>query len=302
MPRKLTIVRKKAIQGCAAGYYVRINGREVAKLNYGETVTVEIPAESVSIDALSRSMKSDPVTIPPGSCDLYAEIRHKVGIWSTTLEIVLQQKEPTWQASTPPTPTTYNPTPRDPAQPVIIFCPQCGAKLRVPGGNAKLNVTCPKCQHRFFWSEQPAPKSTNELDDYQKGGSLYLALYTKPNTAHDAAVALIATFSASMIANSLFGHEGELWDLLNESHASINYIDLLYTQTEVMFTCYLRNAPIPNYTYRYTYSEFINGHEKETIVLAEAELPIVRRMALSNLVELMPDAYMREGRIYEKKY
>lgn len=300
MPRKLTIVRKKAIQGCAIEYYVRINGRAVAKLKNGETVTVEIPTESVSIDALSKAMKSEPVTIPSGNCDLYAELRHKVGVWSTTLEIVLEPTRQVPTPPTPPTPTPHNPTPRDPAQPVIIRCPQCSAKLRVSSGNAKIKVTCPKCQHSFFWPEQPTPKSTNELDDYQKGGSLHLAPYTKPNTAHDATVALIAIMSASMI-EELLDREGELRDMLKENHASVNFIDLLYTQTEVLFTIYFRNAPMPQHTYRYTYNEFINRSEEETIVLAEAELPFVRRMALSRLVELMPDAYMREGRIYEKK-
>lgn len=128
-------------------------------------------------------LKQEEQAICRGNCDLYAELRHKVGVWSTTLEIVL---EPTRQVPTPPTPT-----PRDPAQPVIIRCPQCSAKLRVSSGNAKIKVTCPKCQHSFFWPEQPTPKSTNELDDYQKGGSLHLAPYTKPNTAHDATVALM---------------------------------------------------------------------------------------------------------------
>lgn len=90
MTRKLTIERKKAFQGCAIDYYARIDTKAVARLGNGEVVTVEIPVEEVTLDVLAKAMKSEPVTIPAGSCDLYAEVRHKVGLWATSLEVILR--------------------------------------------------------------------------------------------------------------------------------------------------------------------------------------------------------------------
>ena len=195
------------------------------------------------------------------------------------------------------------PKPDPLSEPVIIRCPQCDAKLRVSGSNEMLKVTCPKCQNSFFWydgTEQKTAHSTNELDAYRNGGALWVDSHATPNTAREATLALIATLSGSMIT-TFFDRNGDLGALLRETKATINFVDLLHTNTEVVFTIYFHNAPMPNHSYRYPYNEFVERAADEPIVLKDEELLFVRRMALSHLTEIMPNAYMREGRIYEHK-
>ena len=51
---------------------------------------------------------------------------------------------------------------------VVVTCPECGSKNRVPHGKGNLRITCAQCNHRFYLSgtpaEEPIRKKTGKKD------------------------------------------------------------------------------------------------------------------------------------------
>lgn len=147
-------------------------------------------------------------------------------------------------------------------------------------------------------TEEPV-ETVNELDAYRPGGELRLSLNLNPQTLQEVQCSLIANRSSCFINDQLFHEDSEFGAFLKENNAKLEYVDLLFTETEVEFISCLANAPVPSHAYRYTYNELIEfeDEDEDDITLTEEELSDVRRMTLSNLADMNPNVFMQNGHI-----
>lgn len=197
-----------------------------------------------------------------------------------------------------------------PEQKQTIQCPQCHANLRVPTNRGMIEVTCARCRSKFRYNtgakstaaSSGAYASGNELDDYRKGGRMWLDI-PKPGTHRDICVArnsLIATWVAVTICEE-FDENGDTAAFLRKQGGSLECVELAYTESEVVITDYLRNAPIPKYEDRRSYNAWSKDEDKPPIYPSADERLWLRRATLSYLIEKNPGLYMRNGRIYRRK-
>jgi len=81
MARTLTITRTSFISGALVKFSVQINGRTVAKLGNGETVSLQISEDSSTLTILpTPPLKAITETIPSGQDDLQAEVSLRPGL------------------------------------------------------------------------------------------------------------------------------------------------------------------------------------------------------------------------------
>lgn len=204
------------------------------------------------------------------------------------------------------------------------YCQKCGAKLRLPQNMGKIDVRCPKCGFVFSidTGEDPARaqqtppagaqsapppaagRDENELDAYRSGGRLRMDP-PEPGECHDTRVllrAILACRAASMVEN-FFDRESVLWkEALDPNCAALEYVTVRFESTEMVFDLHswIQNRKEQDHTYRYTYNDMADRNDAPAIGFADYELELMRAIALSHLVDIMPTAVMRNGRIYEK--
>ena len=181
----------------------------------------------------------------------------------------------------------------------IIACQLCGARLRIPRNRGMLEITCPKCQGKFYFdSGKKISYDNNELSAYRKGGKSRAEIPANPTTQREALLALSAAWSASYVSRVVFDRNSDLWQMVKKSGGRIDYLLLTYTGTEAIFDIYFCNAPESSHTFRYTYNEIVGDSNSGTISLQNNEIDLVRRMTLSRIVDDKPNAKMKSGRIY----
>lgn len=297
MTRQLILTRKSHINALARKFYVQVNGATVAQISNGETITLQIPTSVVTLKILPPSGSTEMVTIPGGTGTVTAEAYWQLGLMSSTLKIKYSMAPD----------TNYGAAPQGSPNFTFIFCQYCGTKLRVPDNGKTLEIKCPTCGKTFVRNGSAANNSYNayntynELDSYKKGGSRRRELPV-PSETRDTRVllrALIASWSASYIANSMFDRSGELWKtVLIPNNATIDYVKLRYTNDKVYFDVAMRNAPIPSYTYDYAYSEIFDTIPNNTF-LEDWELQMMYEMAYTHLADIMPHAKLMNNCVSE---
>lgn len=145
-------------------------------------------------------------------------------------------------------------------------------------------------------SENVIPE--NALSAYRPGGPLYLHWRSledvTPIRLHQGRV---ATESAAQIGALLTGQSVRL--LLEQIGGALRCVVLTFTATEVSFTLRFSNAARQEQCLRYTYNEYLDA-ERMPAYTANAEAQQrMYRATLSRLAEIMPEAYLHNGEIYQ---
>lgn len=161
------------------------------------------------------------------------------------------------------------------------------------GGKERLKMSC-----NFAGFSSHAEKlPENELLAFRQGGTMYLDWHSlgeaaaielpKGRVAEGCALQLREYFGASMKT------------FLAEKGSAVRCVALSYTEKEVLFTIDFSDFSRPAQCLRYTYNEYLDAERLPTYTASEEDRQRMRRAALSRLVELMPKAYMHNGKIYQ---
>lgn len=209
----------------------------------------------------------------------------------------------------------------------IIGCPKCHAKLQVPGQKGKLMIHCPKCGAQFLYDSgarpgaatnpqkpfappkpakppqssvkpKPPKQPPNELDYYRPGGFLRQEINPNPTDTREALLNLIAVWTSASVRNQLFDRNGELWQLLQQYGGRIESVWLEFASSQLTLKFHFVNAPESGHNFQYSYNEITNKEGDAPIYLSDQEIQWVRCAALSHLADTVPEAQMKNGRIW----
>lgn len=146
----------------------------------------------------------------------------------------------------------------------------------------------------------PSAEATppNELLAFRKGGSMWVDCRDLEGaTALGFDKSLTASASGSQIEVIFNGDL--IKPFLKETGGSLRCVSLSYTAREVVFTLYFSNAPLPEHSLRYTYNEYLKAEEMPPYTASDFDQRRMQWAALSRLTEVMPEAYMHNGKIYK---
>lgn len=151
------------------------------------------------------------------------------------------------------------------------------------------------CNSAGFSRAENLPE--NELLVYQKGGVMHLDWHSlgeaatielpKGRVAEESALQLRDYFEEPMKA------------FLVENGSAVRCVSLTYTEKEVLFTIDFSDLSRPAQCLRYTYNEYLDAEKLPTYIASEEDRQRMYRAALSRLAEIMPQAYLCGGKIYQ---